>query len=428
MEYYTKTPPVLRLSDMAETLVGSEIIKLAAKIKSLEQRGNFVYNYTIGDFDPELFPLPEKLTELIVEAYQSNQTNYPPSNGVFDLRASVSRFLHTRLGLEYNEDQILVSSGSRPLIYAAYKAILDPGDTVVFPIPSWNNNHYCHLMGAKAVKVETKAKDNFMLSKKDIEPYVKEANLLALCSPLNPTGTVFSRQNLEEICALVVKENKQRKDTDKPLYVLFDQVYWMLNHGEHMHFDPVSLCPEIKEYCIYIDGLSKAFSATGVRVGWAYGPQKLVKKMQNILGHIGAWAPKAEQCAVAKYLKDDQSVNAFNQTFKHQLFERLDRLYNGVLALKEKGLPVDVIQPQASIYLSVKINIVGQRLPSGELVENANQITDYLLSEAQIALVPFYAFGSTTHTGWHRLSVGKCKTQDIDAFIDRLAKAIEKLH
>jgi len=197
---------LLPVSDMAENLIGSEIIKLAGEIHEKIRKGERIFNYTIGDFDPKIFPIPAELTEEIVKAYQQHQTNYPAANGMPELRKTVASFLQSRQGLSYSPDEILISGGARPLIYATYLTLLDKGDTVVFPVPSWNNNHYCHLSQAKAVFVETKPENNFMPTAEELRPHLKDATLLSLCSPLNPTGTVFSKHQLEVICDLVLKK------------------------------------------------------------------------------------------------------------------------------------------------------------------------------------------------------------------------------
>ena len=209
------------------------------------------------------------------------------------------------MNLSYSPEEILISGGSRPLIYATYRTIVDEGDTVVYAVPSWNNNHYCHLSGAKKIELEVGKDQNFMPHAKDLEPFLSEAVLLALCSPQNPTGTVFDRNTLKEICLLVLEENKRRKGNRKPLYILYDQIYWQLCFGELEHVDPVSLVPELRDYVIYIDGLSKVYAATGIRVGWSFGPIEIMNKMRAILSHVGAWAPKAEQMATAWFLKAD---------------------------------------------------------------------------------------------------------------------------
>ena len=162
--------------------------------------------------------------------------------------------------------------------------------------------------------------NNFMPSAADIKPHIGKATLIALCSPQNPTGTVFTKEGLTEICQLVIEENKRRGDKQKPVYVLYDQVYWQLTFGDIKHYNPVTLCPEMRDYTVFVDGISKAFAATGVRVGWAMGHKKVIDKMKSIIGHVGAWAPKAEQVAVAKYLDNTAAVNNFMTNFRKRAY------------------------------------------------------------------------------------------------------------
>src|ERR1700709_61966 len=301
----------MKVSALAENLRGSEIIKIAGEINELKRQGQNIANLTIGDFDANIYPIPQQLKEGIVEAYNANQTNYPPADGMLNLRESVSEFLSNRYNLDYKPNQILISGGSRPLIYSTYLAVVNPGEKVVFPAPSWNNNHYCDLLKAEAVIVQTSPENNFMPTADDIRPHLKGAALLALCSPLNPTGTMFNKKDLEEICDLVIAENKTRAAGEKPLYLLYDQIYSQLTFGVHKHYDPVSLRPELKDYTIFIDGASKCFASTGVRVGWGFGPTEVINHMKAIVGHMGAWSPKAEQVAMAKFLKNDNDVNGY---------------------------------------------------------------------------------------------------------------------
>ena len=416
-----------RVSEMAENLVGSEIIKLAGEVKEKINQGEKIYNLTIGDFNPSIFPIPDTLKNEIVKSYQNNATNYPTANGMLELRESVSRYLHTREGLEYDADQILISGGARPLIYATYQTILDPEDTVLFPVPSWNNNHYCHLTRAKQILIEATAENNFMPTAEDLKPYISQANLIALCSPLNPTGTVFTESGLEEICDLILEENKKRGDTKKPVYLMFDQIYWALTHGETRHYDPVSINPDMKNYTIYIDGISKAFAATGVRVGWAFGPQKLINKMKAILSHVGAWSPKAEQLATANFLDNDDAIDEYLFSFKNDISKRLIALYTGMNNLKEEGFQIEVIPPQAAIYLTVKFNLTGKTTSEGTVLETTANVTKYLLNEAGLAIVPFYAFGASKKSTWYRLSVGTTVYEEINELFDRLRISLSKL-
>lgn len=416
----------MSVSLLAQSLKGSEIIKIAGEINELKKKGEKITNLTIGDFDPEIYPIPEKLKSNIIDAYHANHTNYPPADGVLVLRESVSEFLKTRFNLDYATNQILVAGGSRPLIYATYLALVDPGDKVLYPAPSWNNNHYCHLSSAKGVAIQTTAEHNFMPAADDLRPHIKGARLVALCSPLNPSGTMFTRENLEEICDLILEENRSRTAGEKPLYLLYDQIYALLTFNKE-HYDPVTLRPEMKDFVVYIDGASKCFAATGVRVGWSFGPEKVIGKMRSILGHVGAWSPKAEQIATAKFIREPHEVDAFLENFKTKVRNSLSALHEGFQQLKSEGFAVDSIIPMGAIYLTVKLDYSGKTTPEGELIENSSDINFYLIKHAKTAFVPFSAFGTGDQVNWFRASVGACSVTDIQAMIPRLREALSAL-
>src|ERR1700744_5024076 len=135
----------MNVSVLAQNLHGSEIIKIAGEINELKRQGQNIANLTIGDFDSNIYPIPDELKQGIIDAYQHNQTNYPPADGVAALRQEVSDFLKGRFGLDYSANEVLIASGSRPLIYSTFLATVDKGDKVIYPVPSWNNNHYCLL-------------------------------------------------------------------------------------------------------------------------------------------------------------------------------------------------------------------------------------------------------------------------------------------
>ena len=423
----TAIQPQLIVSDMAENLIGSEIIKLAAEVNEMIKRGEKVYNLTIGDFDPKKFPIPSELNEAIRTAYEDNQTNYPAANGILELRNAVKEFLAEREGLSYDNEEILIAGGARPLIYAAYRTLIDPQDTVIFPVPSWNNNHYCHLTDANAIFVETKPENNFMPTADELRPYIKGATLISLCSPLNPTGTTFTKEALGDICDMILEENARRSEGEKPLYLLYDQIYWILTYGNIKHYNPVTLRPDMRNYTVFIDGISKAFAATGVRVGWGFGPRRIMDKMKAILTHVGAWAPKAEQAATAKYLMQKENVDAYLETYKDKVHNRLVAFYNGIMNLNKDGYNVFAIAPQAAIYLTVQIDLKDKKTTDGTVIKTTEQITSYILNEAKIALVPFFAFGTSTDSTWYRLSVGTCSMEEIDHALDNLKKALQKL-
>ena len=418
----------MKVSKIAENIIGSEIIKLAGEVNEKIKQGEKIYNLTIGDFNPEEFPIPTELKQYIIDEYSANQTNYPTADGMIELRTAVSNLLKQRGQLDYKPDEILIAGGARPIIYGIFKALVDPKDTVIFAVPSWNNNHYSYLNGTKSVIIEASPEENFMPSAKDIKPYISDASFIALCSPQNPTGTVFKKEKLEEICDLILEENKKRLPSQKPVYLMYDQIYWALTFGDTEHYNPVSLRSEMKEYTVFVDGISKSLSATGVRVGWSMGPKFIINKMKAILTHVGAWAPKAEQLATAKYLSDLDIYDKFIESQKTKISLRLDGFYKGFQDLKTEGFKVDAITPQAAIYLTVQFNLIGQKTSEGKILQTTSDITKYLLDEAKLAIVPFSAFGSSVDSSWYRLSVGTCKISEIEIIINNIKNALSKLN
>ncbi|MET4080675.1 aspartate aminotransferase [Pedobacter sp. UYP30] len=416
----------MKVSKVASTLIGSEIIKIGNEVNEMKRKGATIANLTIGDFDSNVYPIPTALKDGIVAAYNANQTNYPPADGVLALRKTVSTLLKDRFNLGYASNSILVSGGSRPLIYATYLAVVDPGDTVIFPAPSWNNNHYCHLTSANAVAVKTDVEHNFMPTAAQLKPHLKGATLLALCSPLNPTGTMFDAESLAEICDAVLEENASRKADEKPLYLMYDQIYSLLTFGKE-HVNPVSLRPAMREFTVFIDGSSKCLAATGVRVGWGFGPEDIIGRMKALVGHMGAWAPKAEQVAMSNFFNDKAEVDGFLTQFKGEIRASLTTLYNGFHELKTEGFNVDAIEPMGAIYLTIKIDYIGKTTPDGQVLKDSNEVNFYLIKEAGAALVPFSCFGNEHSMPWFRASVGACTLQDIKDMLPRIKNALGKL-
>ncbi|MCC7302283.1 MAG: aminotransferase class I/II-fold pyridoxal phosphate-dependent enzyme [Bacteroidia bacterium] len=416
------------ISKTAENIIGSEILKLAGEINEKVKNGEKIHNFTVGDFNSKLFPIPAELKAEILKAYENDETNYPPADGVPELRQAVSEFLKSKGGLDYKPEQILIAGGARPIIYGIFRTLVDEGDTVLFPIPSWNNNHYTYLLHSKAVMVETRPENNFMPTAEELKPHIAEANLLSVCSPLNPTGTCFTKEGLEAICDLVLEENLKRSAIGKkPLYVLYDQIYWALTFSGTQHYNPVSLRPEMRDYTVFVDGISKSLAATGVRVGWSMGPKKVMDRMKSIIGHVGAWAPRAEQVAVAKFLRNTEAYERFQQDIHKKITDRLTAFHNAFQTLRKEGYRVNSIAPQGAIYLTVQFALKGMRTPEGKTLNNTRDITSYILNEAKVAIVPFYAFGTSESSDWYRLSVGTAKTEEIPAVMEAIRVALKKL-
>jgi aspartate aminotransferase len=201
----------------------------------------------------------------------------------------------------------------------------------------------------------------------------------------------------------------------------------MLCFGDVEHVTPPQLYPEIARYTLFADGISKAFAATGLRVGWAVGPADVIERMSALLGHVGAWAPRAEQLATVALLDDPEAIRAYHARFLPEISQRLNRLHQGFQAMKERGLPVDSIPPMGAIYLAARIHPFGRRTPDGAELKTNDDVRRFLLAAAGVAVVPFQAFGATDDGGWFRLSVGAISHADIEAALPRLADAVAAL-
>lgn len=417
-----------RISGMAAGLVASEILKIAAEIRGLVRAGTPVCNLTVGDFDPKQFPIPARLRTGIQKALENGETNYPPSDGVLELRQSVQRYYRRGLGLDYPIESVLIAGGARPIIYAIYRAVVDAGDRVLYPLPSWNNTHYIHMLGAEGVPIPCTSENRFLPTLGQLAPELPAARLVCLNSPLNPTGTAIDPDSLHGICTAIVTENRRRETTGaRPLYLMYDQIYWPLCVGETKHVTPPELVPEMARYTIFADGISKAFAATGVRVGWSVGPVDVTERMSAILGHVGAWAPRAEQVATAALLDDPAYCAEYHATFISGIQRRLDTAFRALSEMKAKGLPVDVIAPMGAIYLSAKIHPFGKRTADGKVLKTNEDVRAWILDAARIGVVPFQAFGVPEDNGWFRLSVGAVSEREMMEAMPRLAAALSAL-
>jgi len=412
---------------MARALRGSEILRIAAEVRALAATGRPLCNLTVGDFDPRQFPIPEPLRALAVRALESGETNYPPSDGVLVLREAVAEYVAREHGVSFPVESVVITAGGRPAIYGLFRCLVDPGDTVLFAVPSWNNDYYADMVGARSVAVRTAPEHGFQPTVDDFAPHLGNAALLCLCSPGNPTGTILPPESLRAILEAVATENARRAGAgQRPLFVLHDLMYGSLVFGGAPHAHPLALVPEVAPWLIVVDGISKAFAATGLRVGWATGAPAVIARLKDFLGHVGAWAPKPEQIATAAFLRDAEAIATFRAGMERELAARMDALYEGFAALRDAGHPVDVVRPQGAMYLSLRLDLAG-RVVDGVMVRDNEAIRRLLLERAGLAVVPFQAFGFPEESGWFRLSVGAVSLADIDASWPRVDALLQRI-
>jgi aspartate aminotransferase len=208
---------------------------------------------------------------------------------------------------------------------------------------------------------------------------------------------------------------------------MYDQIYSQLTFEGVKHEDPVSLRPEMRPYTIFVDGISKSLAATGVRVGWAFGPMQVIDKMKSILGHVGALAPRPEQFATAQFMNTENAYDAFIREMNEKVAKRLMAFHEGMQILKKKGLPVDSVVPEGAIYLTIQFDLKDKVKINGDRIQNTADITQFLLEEAKLAVVPFSAFGASKESNWYRLSVGTATERDVQEALHAVEKAITML-
>ena len=413
------------LSAFSHHLRPSAVLKIAAEVRGLIAAGRQICNLTVGDFDAAQFPIPERLRQLIADALAAGETNYPPADGILSLRRAVTEYIARDHGVVYPVESVLITAGGRPAIYAAYRCLVDPGETVLYAVPSWNNDHYIGFVGARAQAVSTREENGFQPTAEELVPELPGAALLCLCSPNNPTGTTLDPGVLRDILLAVVEENGRRAGAGRrPLFVLHDLMYGSLVFGAAAERHPLTLVPAMAPWLVTVDGVSKAFAGTGLRVGWAVGAPAAITRMGEFLSHVGAWAPRPEQVATAAFLREPEAIAEFRASMERALTARLDALYQGFSALKRAGHPVDCVRPQGAIYLSLRLDLVGRQF-GGVPIPDSETLRTVLLERAGIAAVPFQAFGFPGEGGWFRLSAGAVSLPDIAAALTRIEALLQ---
>jgi aspartate aminotransferase len=406
-----------------------EILRIAWQVRALTAAGEReVFDLTLGDYDPAQFAPPPSLVSGTSRHLAAGRTDYPPADGIPSLRRAIADYYERRLGLRFPDEAILVGSGARPLIYALYASTLEPGDRLVYAVPSWNNDYYAYLNGAEAAIVEATPADRFLPTLEALAPHLESARVLHLNNPLNPAGTVMAPAELGAICQAVVSENRRRAAAGaRALILLYDMVYWPLVYGASEFHHPVALVPEVAPFVVSIDAVSKWMAATGLRVGWAVVPPFAQAKVKALGSHMGAWAPHAEQWAVAEVLSGDSSFEDYVVTLAAALEERLAILHAVCTELATEGYEVEALAPESGLYLSLRLDLVGAKTPDGERLKDGEAVRRYLLDQGGVGLIPFTAFGSSAGGSWYRASIGAIDCARLRAAGAALAAAVRGL-
>ena len=363
-----------RILDMAE----SETLAMTAKARELKAQGKDVISLSIGEPD---FNTPETVKEAAKKAIDDNFTHYPPVPGYADLREAISaKFLRDN-GLEYKSEQIVVSTGGKQALYQVVQVLVNPGDEVIIPTPYWvSYKEFVRLAGGIPIYVKTTLENDFKVTPAQLEAAITpKTKLIMFSSPSNPTGMLYSKEELKGIAEVVAKHEN--------LFVVSDEIYEHINFvGKHQS---IAQFPEVKERVITVNGVAKGFAMTGWRIGFIGAPTVIAKACNKLQGQVTSAtcsiAQKATVCAMLMDPKTSKDIIDMRNIF----LQRRDMVYK--LLCDIPGLKVRL--PQGAFYFFPDVSSYYGKSFNGKKIENSTDMAFYLLNEANVATVMGSAFG-----------------------------------
>ena len=343
-------------------------LSITSQAKALKKQGIDVLNFGAGEPD---FDTPAHITAAAIKALHEGQTRYTESSGLLELREAISAKLDVDNGLKYTPSQISVNCGAKHSCYNAILAVCNPGDEVIIPAPYWTSYpEMVRLVGATPVIVETKIENGWKITPEEFEEAMTPmTKMIILNSPGNPTGAVYTREEMEKIAEIAVGEG---------IVILSDEIYEKLTYGDHKHFSIASLSPEVYEHTITINGFSKPYAMTGWRLGYTAAPKAIATAIDTIQSHTTSNPTTFAQFGGIAALNGDQQVVAdMREEFNVRREFMLDRL--------GKIKNVKVVEPHGAFYFLVGIEPMG--------IKSVN-FCEKLLSKQKVAAVPGIAFGA----------------------------------
>lgn len=366
----------MKLSKRVKTLTPSSTLMISAKATELKKQGHHVISLGVGEPD---FNTPRVIIEAAKEAMESGLVKYTSANGIIELRETIAKKLKEDNHLEYKSNEIIVTTGAKHALFALFEILLDEDDEVIIPAPYWvSYPEQVKLAGGKAVIVDTLEQNDFKLIPEQLEQAITEkTKAIIINSPSNPTGMVYSRDELQQIGDICLKHD---------ITIVSDEIYEKLIYTEDKHVSIAELSPLLKEQTVVINGVSKSHAMTGWRIGYAAGPRYIIKAMTDYISHETSNPTTiAQYAAIAAYKMDETAINNMKQIFS----ERLERLYQlltdipGITCRKSKG----------AFYLLPNVT---EAVRKSEF-NTTDEWTAALLEEEKVALVPGSAFGSSDH-------------------------------
>ena len=364
-----------QLSDRLERLAPSATLAMSQKSNEMKAQGINVINMSVGEPD---FDTPEHIKEAGKKAIDDNFSKYSPVPGYLDLREAISEKLSRENGLNYSAQEIIVGTGGKQGVCNSILALVNPGDEVIIPAPYWvSYPQMVKLAGGVPVAVRTAFENNFKITAGQLEKAITpKTKMLILCSPSNPTGSIYSQEELDELAKVVLNH--------PDLYVLSDEIYEHINYiGKHAS---IASCHGMIERTIICNGVSKAYAMTGWRLGWVAAPAWIVKGLNKLQGQYTSGTCDVSQiAAIAAYNNSQECVSEMREAFKR----RRDLIVK--LARDISGLEVNI--PTGAFYLFPKCSSFFGKSDGTRTIKNSTDFTLYLLEEAHVATVAGDAFG-----------------------------------
>ena len=365
-----------QLSNRLQRLAPSATLAMSQKSAEMKAQGIDVINLSVGEPD---FNTPDHIKEAAKRAVDENYSRYSPVPGYMDLRKAIVQKLENENQLHYNTNEILVSNGAKQSVCNTIMALVNPGDEVIIPAPYWvSYPQMVKLAGGEPIFVEATFEQNFKMTAEQLEAAITpKTRLLILCSPSNPTGSVYNKEELRALAEVILKH--------EDIFVLADEIYEHINYvGRH---ESIAQFPGMKERAIIVNGVSKAYAMTGWRIGYIAAPEWIVKGCNKLQGqYTSGPCSVSQKAAEFAYTESQECVEQMRQAF--------ERRRNLIVELARQIPDLEVNVPEGAFYLFPKCSACyGRKTPSGAVINNSTDLAMYLLEEAHVATVGGDAFG-----------------------------------
>jgi len=391
------------LSDRINNLTTSQTLAMAAKARELKEQGIDIISLSLGEPD---FNTPDFIKEAAIQAIKDNYSKYPPVEGYLELRQAISNKFKRDNNLSYTANQIVVSTGAKQALFNVAQAMINPGDEVIIPAPFWvSYAEIVKIAEGTPVEVPTTIDTDFKITPKQLEDAITpRTKMVWFSSPCNPSGSVYSKTELEAIAAVL--------DKHPSIYILSDEIYEHINFGAA--YCSIGSIGNLIDRTITVNGISKAFAMTGYRIGYIGAPEFIAKACAKMQGQVTSGANTIAQRATITAVNADPSVlKDMVQAFRN----RRDLVVN--LLREIPGIKVNV--PEGAFYLFPDVSSFFGKTLQGVTINNANDLSLYLLDKAYVATVTGDAFGNPNCI---RLSYATSEDQLIEA-LKRMKEALK---